>query len=153
MSFDSPQAAEWEPLLQAAWNAWEQAYVPYSRFRVGAAIKRLDGDIIPGCNVENASFPVTLCAERTALCTAVTQGLRPGGLEALVVVTEAEALTPPCGACRQVLAEFAESLPVLLANRSSRALYDLRELLPQAFTGRNLDVSRFQKFPNPGLNP
>lgn len=153
VSFDSPQAAEWEPLLQAAWSAWEKAYVPYSRFRVGAAIKCLNGDIVPGCNVENASYPVTLCAERTALCTAVTRGLLPGALEALVVVTEAEALAPPCGACRQALAEFAESLPVLLANRSSRALYDLRELLPQAFTGRNLSAVLPHELPNPGMNP
>ena len=108
---------------------------------------------VAGCNVENASYPMTLCAERTALCAAVSQGLRPGGLEALVVVTEAEMLTPPCGACRQVLAEFAESLPVLLANRSSRALCDLRELLPHAFTGRNLGVSTSRELSNPGLNP
>lgn len=153
MSFASPQAAEWEPLIQAAWSAWEQAYVPYSRFRVGAAVKGLDGNLVAGCNVENASYPVTLCAERTALCAAVTQGLRPGGLAALVVVTEASTLTPPCGACRQVLAEFAEALPVLLVNRSSRALCDLRNLLPQAFTGRNLGISWPEELPNPGLTP
>jgi cytidine deaminase len=141
VSFDSPHAAGWELLLQAAWGAWEQAYVPYSRFRVGAALQRLDGGIVAGCNVENASYPLTLCAERTALCSAVTQGLRPGGLEALVVVTEAATLTPPCGACRQALAEFAETLPILLANRSSRARYDLHTLLPHAFTGRNLGIS------------
>jgi cytidine deaminase len=144
VSFDSPHAAEWEPLLQAAWSAWEQAYVPYSRFRVGAALKRQGGDIVAGCNVENASYSVTLCAERTALCTAVTQGLRPGGLEALVVVTEAGSLTPPCGSCRQALSEFAETLPVLLANRSGRTLYDLHNLLPHAFTGRNLGISWLQ---------
>jgi cytidine deaminase len=153
VSFDSPQAAGWEPLLQAAWSAWERAYVPYSRFRVGAALRRMDGGIVAGCNVENASYSATLCAERTALCAAVTQGLRPGGLAALVVVTEAETLTPPCGACRQVLAEFAESLPVLLANRSSRALFDLRNLLPLAFTGRNLGISCPDELPNPGMNP
>ena len=153
MSFDSPHAAEWEPLLLAAWSAWEQAYVPYSHFRVGAATKRLEGGIVAGCNVENASYPVTLCAERTARCAAVTQGLRPGGLEALGVVTEAETPTPPCGACRQVLAEFAESLPVLLANRSCRVLCDLRDLLPQAFTGRNLGISWPNALPNPGLKP
>jgi cytidine deaminase len=151
--FDSPQAPGWEPLLQAAWNAWERAYVPYSRFRVGAAIQLRGGDIVAGCNVENASYPVTLCAERTALCAAVTRGLRPEGMEALVVVTEANTLTPPCGACRQVLAEFAEALPILLANRSSRALFNLRELLPQAFTGRNLGISSSHELSNPELNP
>jgi len=153
VSFDSTHAAEWDPLLEAAWAAWGQAYVPYSQFRVGAALRCLGGAVVAGCNVENASYPVTLCAERTALCTAVTQGLRPGSLEALVVVTEAERLTPPCGACRQVLAEFAETLPVLLANRSGRALYDLRDLLPEAFTGRNFGASRSEKLPNPGRTP
>jgi cytidine deaminase len=153
VSFDFLHAAEWEPLLEAAWSAWDKAYVPYSHFRVGAAIKCLDGSIVAGCNVENASYPVTLCAERTALCAAVSQGLRPGGLEALAVVTETGTLAPPCGVCRQVLAEFAEFLPILLANRSSRALLDLRDLFPQAFTGRNLDLSLPHGLPNPGLNP
>ena len=92
--------------------------------------------------MENASYPVSQCAERTALCAAVSQGMKPGDLAALVVVTQAESLTPPCGACRQVLAEFASELPVLLANRNERALYDLRELLPHAFTGRNLQNPR-----------
>jgi cytidine deaminase len=105
---------------------------------VGAALQRADGTVVPGCNVENAAYPVTQCAERTAVCAAVSQGMKVGALEALVVVTEAETLSPPCGACRQVLAEFAETLPILLANRHERALYDLRELLPHAFTGRNL---------------
>lgn len=152
MSFDVAHAAGWEPLLQAAWSAWERAYVPYSHFRVGAAIQLRDGSIIAGCNVENACYPVTLCAERTALCAAVTQGLRPGALEALVVVTEAETLTPPCGACRQVLAEFAESLPILLVNRQSRVRFDLRDLLPHAFTGRSLGLPGPPDLPNPGRN-
>ena len=150
MSFDSPQAAGWDALLQAAWQAWENAYVPYSRFRVGAALLGQDGSITPGCNVENASYPVTLCAERTALCAAVSRGLRPDGLRALVVVTEAATLTPPCGACRQALAEFASSLPVLLANRSSRTLHDLRDLLPHAFTGRDMALPHAAQ-PDPAL--
>lgn len=141
MPFDSTHSAEWEPLLRAAWEARSQAYVPYSHFRVGAAIQLANGDIVTGCNVENASYPVTQCAERSAICTAVTRGLRPGGLVAIAVVTDADALTPPCGACRQVLAEFADSLPVLLANRTSRSRFDLRELLPHAFTGRDLGIT------------
>lgn len=153
MPFDSPHAPEWEPLLQAAWKAWEQAYVPYSRFRVGAALQPKQGGVVAGCNVENASYPVTLCAERTALCAAVAGGLRPGGIEALVVVTEAQRLTPPCGACRQVLAEFADSLPVLLANRTSRSLFNLSELLPHAFTGRDLGSAPSHELSNPALNP
>jgi cytidine deaminase len=153
VSFNSPQAAGWEPLLQAAWQAWGNAYVPYSRFRVGAAIQCLDGSIVAGCNVENASYSIAMCAERTALCAAVSRGLRPGGLAALVVVTEADTLTPPCGACRQALAEFADSLPILLVNRSTRAHHDLRDLLPSAFTGRNMVMLESREQPTPGMNP
>lgn len=138
MLFQTADATEWEPLLAAAWKAREHAYAPYSQFRVGAALLGKDGDISPGCNVENASYPLCLCAERTALCAAVARGMEPGQPQALVVVTEAETLTPPCGACRQALAEFAAELPVLLANRSKRALHLLGDLLPLPFTGRNL---------------
>jgi len=138
MAFSDPRSTDWEPLLGAAWEAWARAYAPYSRFRAGAALLRADGSIVPGCNVENAAYPVGQCAERTAVCAAVSRGMAPGELLALAVVTEADPLTPPCGACRQVLAEFAGRLPILLANRTERSLCELRELLPQAFTGRHL---------------
>jgi cytidine deaminase len=138
MPFSDSRSTAWEPLLEAAWAAWDRAYAPYSGFHVGAALLTTEGVIVPGCNVENAAYPVTQCAERTAICAAAAQGMRPGGLRALVVVTEAETLTPPCGACRQVIAEFAEELPILLANRHGVALHHISELLPHAFTGRNL---------------
>ena len=138
MAFPDLQSEHWEPLLVAAWAAWARAYAPYSGFQVGAALLAADGSVVAGCNVENAAYPVSLCAERTAVCAAVSRGLRVGELRALVVVTEADTLTSPCGACRQVLAEFAEDLPILLANRSERTLTGIRELLPQAFTGRHL---------------
>jgi cytidine deaminase len=138
MAFSDPRSADWEPLLGAAWEAWARAYAPYSGFRVGAALLRSDGSIVPGCNVENASYPVGQCAERTAVCAAVSRGMAAEGMLALAVVTEAGTLTPPCGACRQVLAEFAQGLPILLANRTDRSLCDLRDLLPRAFTGRHL---------------
>jgi len=138
MAFSDPRSADWESLLGAAWEAWARAYAPYSGFRVGAALLRSDGSIVPGCNVENASYPVGQCAERTAVCAAVSRGMAAGELLALAVVTEAGTLAPPCGACRQVLAEFAEGLPILLANRADRSLWDLRDLLPHAFTGRHL---------------
>lgn len=132
-------ALEWDLLLNAAWRAWENAYAPYSGFRVGAAIYLENGAVATGCNVENAAYPVSLCAERTALCSAVAQeGIQFGQIAALAIVTEAKGLTPPCGACRQALAEFAEKLPILLANRNHRKLYDLERLLPSAFTGRSL---------------
>jgi cytidine deaminase len=138
MAFSDPRSPSWEPLLKVAWQAWEQAHAPYSGFRVGAALLLADGTVVPGCNVENASHPVALCAERTAVCAAVSRGMKPGDPAALVVVTEAPNPTPPCGACRQVLAEFAEDLPILLANRSERDLCRLKDLLPRAFTGRDL---------------
>ena len=138
MSFSDPYSPAWEPLLEAAWQAWERAYAPYSGFRVGAALAWTHGAAVPGCNVENASYPVCQCAERTAVCAAVSRGMVPGELAALAVVTEAGQPTPPCGACRQVLAEFAEDLPILLANRTDRTLCGLDALLPRAFTGRNL---------------
>lgn len=141
MSYTTPNDAEWDPLLQAAWQAWGRAYAPYSRFQVGAALLCRDGSVHVGCNVENASYGGTICAERTAICAAAAQGMRPNDILALVVVTEADSLTPPCGLCRQVIAEFAEDLPILLANRQERALHDISSLLPHAFTGRNLLTS------------
>ena len=141
MAYTDPHDPRWEPLIEAAWEARSRAYAPYSGFKVGAAVLLQDGRLQAGCNVENASYGGAICAERGAICAAVAAGLRPGDLEALVVVTEAPDLTPPCGFCRQVLAEFAEDLPVLLANRSGRALHRLQELLPHAFTGRNLSHS------------
>ena len=142
-----PHDPSWTPLLEAAWKAREHAHAPYSGFRVGAALLTTGGAVVAGCNVENASFPLCTCAERGIIAAAVGQGLlRPGSLAALAVVTEAGRLTPPCGACRQVLVEFADSLPVLLSNRRERALHDLADLLPQAFTSR--DFSPLERVPD-----
>lgn len=140
MDLSDPRDPRWQPLLDAAWAAREHAHAPYSGFRVGAALLTAGGAVVAGCNVENAAYPLCTCAERGVVAAAVGQGLlRPGELVALAVVTEAERLTPPCGACRQVLVEFASSLPVLLANRQDRALHDLADLLPQAFTSRDFN--------------
>ena len=136
--FDDPQSAAWTPLLEAAWEARRHAHAPYSHFQVGAALLTATGMVVGGCNVENAAYPVTLCAERGALSAAVAAGLRPGDLVAAVVVTEAAELTPPCGACRQALVEFAGTLPILLANRHTRQLHRLEDLLPHSFTGSHL---------------
>lgn len=136
--FSRPDSPDWEPLLAAAWAARANAHAPYSGFRVGAALLLRNGRIEAGCNVENAAYPLTVCAERNAIGAAVAGGMQDGDPRALAIVTEAGTLTPPCGGCRQVIAEFAERLPVLLANRASRALHDSSDLLPHAFTGRNL---------------
>jgi len=133
--FDDPQSPDWTPLLEAAWRARGHAHAPYSQFQVGAALLTTAGEIFAGCNVENAAYPVTLCAERGALSAAVAAGLTPGGLLAAVVVTDVAELTPPCGACRQALVEFAGTLPVLLANHRTRTLHRIEDLLPHSFTG------------------
>ena len=121
----------------AALAAMQHAYAPYSQFRVGAALRTPDGAVIAGCNVENAAFPSGICAERGALAAAVAAGHRTFDL--LVVATEASAPTPPCGMCRQALAEFAPALPVLsVTTGGKRAEWVLSDLLPQPFIPASL---------------
>ncbi|MGH2458175.1 MAG: cytidine deaminase [Chloroflexota bacterium] len=119
-------------LVQAAWQARENAYAPYSQFRVGAAVLAGSGKIYPGTNVENASSGLTICAERAAIFAAIGAGER--SIRAVAVVTEAEQPTPPCGACRQVLQEFGPEALVVAANRTGRSReWRLSDLLPDAF--------------------
>lgn len=142
MSFTDPHDPRWQPLLEAAWAARDHAHAPYSGFRVGAALLTTGGAVVAGCNVENAAYPLCICAEQGTMATAVGQGLlRAGGILALTVVTEADRLTPPCGACRQVLTEFADDLPILLANRQEQVVHRLAELLPLAFSSRDFKPS------------
>lgn len=101
----------WEHLIELATRARENAYAPYSKFAVGAALRTRSGQVFVGCNTENLSFGLTICAERAAVFAAVTAGERE--FEALVVVADTQVPITPCGACRQVLAEFAPSLPIL----------------------------------------
>ncbi|MEZ5336641.1 MAG: cytidine deaminase [bacterium] len=128
-------AAQWEDLLAAARSARSQAYAPYSGFAVGAAVMTAAGDIHSGCNVENLSFGLTVCAERNAIASAVAAGLRPGGLQALVVVAGTPEPVSPCGACRQVLMEFAAAdCRVLGADLQGRTrCWSMPELLPDGF--------------------
>ena len=121
-----------QKLIAAAKAAQRRAHAPYSKFRVGAALLTKSGAIITGCNVENASYGLTICAERVALTKAVSEGHRT--FEAIAVVAPAGALSP-CGACRQVLAEFGEMTVICADSRkkSSARVYRLSELLPHAF--------------------
>ena len=121
-----------DALLAAATAAREQAYCPYSGFAVGAALEGDDGRVFTGCNVENASYGLGICAERAAVAAAVAAGVRR--FRRLVVVAGADPPVSPCGACRQVLAEFGAELEVESVGPSEARRWQLRELLPDAFT-------------------
>ena len=120
-------------LRAAAFAAMENAYAPYSKFRVGAAVLAPTGEIVAGCNVENSAYPAGTCAERVAVGAAVVRGLRH--FTHVVVATEASAPTPPCGICRQVLSELApECLVISVTRGGAEAEGRLAELLPHPFT-------------------
>ena len=125
--------------IEAAFEARENAFAPFSKFKVGAAVVLRDGAVVTGCNVENASYGLTICAERVAVFKAVSEGARPGDFSLVVVATDAAVLTPPCGACRQILWEFCGDVPVVLVNlRGSQRTFSMKDLLPEAFDVSNL---------------
>ena len=119
-------------LVDAARAAQQQAYCPYSHYRVGAALLADDGRIFVGCNVENASYGLTVCAERSAVFAAVSSGAR--SFRRIVVATDSEPPGPPCGACRQVLAEFGAGLEVESVGPTQSKRWRIGELLPDAFS-------------------
>jgi cytidine deaminase len=123
-----------DPLLTAAMAAREQAWAKYSGFRVGAAVELTDGRIVTGCNVENSTYGLTICAERCAIFKAVSEGVRPGGFRRIAICADTERLTPPCGACRQILWEFCGDVRVTLVNLAGATReFTVRQLLPEAF--------------------
>jgi cytidine deaminase len=124
----------WKKLFEAAQRAHDNAYAPYSKFRVGAAVLTSDGTIHGGCNVENSSYGLTLCAERSAIAQAVAQGHRK--IAAVAIVADTDEPCPPCGICRQAIAELAApTAPVRSKNpRGAEKRYDVKGLLPDAFT-------------------
>jgi cytidine deaminase len=125
-----------DALAEAARAVQAQAYAPYSGYRVGAAILAEDGRVFVGCNVENASYGLTICAERAAVVRAVADGARR--FRRVVVVSDSEPPAAPCGACRQVLFEFGPDLEVEAVGPSSRHQWSMHELLPAAFSKGSL---------------
>jgi cytidine deaminase len=125
-------------LVTAAREARDRAIATYSDFRVGAALETADGTIVTGCNIENASYGLTICAERVAMFKALSEGHR--AFVRIAVVADTVEPTPPCGACRQILWEFGPDLEVILANLSEvTGRHQMATLLPHAFSGRLLD--------------
>ncbi len=124
-------------LRDAAFAAMENAYAPYSRFRVGAALRTSTGAIISGCNVENAAYGEALCAERVAVAAAVAQGMKD--FEEIAIASESDDPAPPCGSCRQTMSEFAPDLRVIsYAKNGRQAIWRLSDLLPEAFALNHL---------------
>jgi cytidine deaminase len=124
-------------LLEAACVARQHAHAPFSSFRVGAALETADGQIVTGCNVENATYGLTICAERVAVFKAISEGYR--SFTRVAVATDTAEPTPPCGACRQILWEFGGNLEVILGNLTGeKARFQLADLLPYPFDARLL---------------
>ena len=123
---------EYDALISAAKQARENAHAPFSDFRVGAAVRANSGRVYAGCNIENASYSLTCCAERVAIFKALSEGER--GFEAIAVVTETDNLTPPCGACRQIIWEFCGDVAIILVNLQGKTeTYQLKDLFPKPF--------------------
>lgn len=126
-----------QELIDAATDVREKAYAPYSNFKVGAAVETEEGDIYTGCNVESASYGLTVCAERVAIWKGISRGVTKFGR--IAVVCDTEELTPPCGVCRQIIWEFCGDVPVILSNLHGKSeTIQMSELLPRAFDSKFL---------------
>jgi cytidine deaminase len=128
-----------DALLEAARAVQRHAYAPYSNYRVGAALETMDGQAFVGCNVESASYGLTICAERSALVAAVAAGHRR--FRRVVVVSDSDPPASPCGACRQMLAEFGLDIRVDAIGPGQALTWTLAELLPDAFTSHRLEAT------------
>ncbi len=128
-------------LIDAALNARQNAWAPYSNFKVGAALETRDGRIVVGCNIENASYGLTVCAERVAIWKALSEG--ESKFRRIVVVADSQDMTPPCGACRQVIWECCGDIEVVLADLKGKSIrYKMSSLLPAPFDNRFLQLKR-----------
>ena len=127
----------WAALVDAARRARERAVAPFSTFKVGAALETADGVVVTGCNIENATYGLTICAERVAMFKALSEGHRR--FTRIAIVADTQAPTPPCGACRQILWEFGGDLQIALANlHTETGRHALKDLLPLPFDARLL---------------
>lgn len=130
---------EYQEIIDIAFEATKHAYIPYSKFAVGSCVLLKDGKQIIGCNIENAAYGSTMCAERNAVYATYCQGYTKEDIIAIAIVADCEPLASPCGACRQVLAELLlPKTPIILANRQRYEITDIETLLPMAFTGDSL---------------
>ncbi|MEW6990938.1 cytidine deaminase [Colwelliaceae bacterium 6441] len=127
-----------DKMIEQAKKSYQNAYAPYSKFHVGASILTSHNDIVSGCNVENASYGLTICAERNCIAQAINQGEQR--FEMLVIYTQEEKLTPPCGACRQVILEFFKPDAMVMAvnHHNDSKVWSVADLLPDAFTTQHL---------------
>ena len=129
-----------EQIIEEAKKAREKAYAPYSNFKVGAVIECKDGKLFYGANVENASYGLTVCAERNAIFKAVIDGYRADDFVKICLITDSDTLASPCGACRQVISEFFnKDTPIIIATiKGEKLITNIEELLPYGFSGGNL---------------
>ena len=128
---------EYDPLIATAKQARENAHAKFSNFKVGAGLRSASGRIYGGCNVENATYGLTVCAERVAIFKAISEGERK--FDAIAVVTDTDRLTPPCGACRQLIWEFCGDIPVVLANLTGKVeVIRMSQLFPRPFDSSHL---------------
>lgn len=126
-----------EKLIELAKKAREKAFAPYSNFQVGAALETAEGEIFIGCNIESASYGLTVCAERVAIWKAISEGKK--NFVKIAVAVDTEELTPPCGVCRQIIWEFCGDIPVILTNLKGKSeIVQMKELLPRAFDSKFL---------------
>ena len=133
-----------QSLINEAIQAREKSFAPFSNFRVGAAVETEDGEVYTGCNIESASYGLTVCAERIAIWKAVSEGARCFGR--LVIVADTESLTPPCGTCRQIIWEHCRNTTIVLANlRGDSETVDIHHLLPRAFDAKFLREAGYGK--------
>lgn len=129
--------SEYDALIAAAKRAREHAHAKFSNFKVGAGLRAASGKIYAGCNVENATYGLTICAERVAIFKAISEGERK--FDAIAVVTDTATLTPPCGACRQIIWEFCGDVPVIMANLKGQVeTVRMSQLFPKPFDASKL---------------